>query len=137
LLTYDSLSKCRLNNNLHIRIKAIYIIKTGEKMKKKVDISRRNFLKSSLVVGGTGLALGMAGCAPKVADQAATAEAASAASAASSVANVDWMGVEPEISDVAETIESDVIVIGAGTGGQYVSASCLEKGLKVIVLDKN
>lgn len=49
-------------------------------MKKKVDISRRNFLKSSLVVGGTGLALGMAGCAPKVVDPSAPAEAAEAGS---------------------------------------------------------
>lgn len=53
-------------------------------MKNKVDISRRNFLKSSLVVGGTGLALGMVGCAPKVAGTdvpAAVAEAGGAASA--------------------------------------------------------
>ncbi len=42
-------------------------------MKKKVDISRRNFLKSTLVVGGSGLALGLTGCAPKVADPASTA----------------------------------------------------------------
>ena len=37
-------------------------------MKKKVDISRRDFLKGSLVVGGTGLTLGMVGCTPKVVD---------------------------------------------------------------------
>lgn len=102
-------------------------------MKKKVDISRRNFLKSSLVVGGTGLAMGVAGCAPKVADPSAPAEAASSAP----LVNVDWLGEEPEVADVVETIESDVIVIGAGTGGQYVAASCLEKGLKVVVLEKN
>ena len=35
-------------------------------MRKKIDVSRRDFLKGSLVVGGTGLALGIAGCAPKV-----------------------------------------------------------------------
>lgn len=52
-------------------------------MKKKVDISRRNFLKSSLVVGGTGIALGMAGCAPKVADPAAPAASGEAAIAES------------------------------------------------------
>ena len=39
-------------------------------MRKKIDVSRRDFLKGSLVVGGTGLALGMVGCAPKVAETA-------------------------------------------------------------------
>ncbi len=48
-------------------------------MKKKVDISRRDFLKSTLVVGGSGLALGLTGCAPKVADQVADPAANSAA----------------------------------------------------------
>ena len=57
-------------------------------MKKKIDISRRNFLKSSLVVGGTGLAMGMAGCAPKVAEPAAAGEPTTAAgSEATVVAN--------------------------------------------------
>lgn len=50
---------------------------------------------------------------------------------------MDWLGTEPEIKEIAETVETDVVVIGAGTGGQYVAASCLEKGLKVIVLEKN
>ncbi|MCE1255481.1 MAG: FAD-dependent oxidoreductase [Anaerolineae bacterium] len=101
-------------------------------MVKKVDISRRNFLKSALVVGGSGIAMGVAGCTPKVAATPAEGEAKPEASTAS----VDWLGAEPEIGKVDNTVESDVIIIGAGTGGQYVAASCLEKGLKVIVLEK-
>lgn len=58
-------------------------------MKNKVDISRRNFLKSSLVVGGTGLALGMVGCAPKVVgtDVPAAAVEAGEATSVAPVAN--------------------------------------------------
>lgn len=99
---------------------------------KKVDLSRRNFMKGAVVATGAGI---LAGCAPKVSgpDVAATQDAGEVAAAAP----VDWLGVEPTIDNIAETVESDVIVIGAGTGGQYIAASCLEKGLKVIVLEKN
>ncbi|MBP9040594.1 MAG: FAD-binding protein [Anaerolineaceae bacterium] len=97
---------------------------------KKVDLSRRNFMKGAVLATGAGI---LAGCAPKVAETAAPGETAPVTGATS----IDWLGTEPEISDIAETVESDVIVIGAGTGGQYVAASVLEKGLKVIVLEKN
>ena len=52
-------------------------------------------------------------------------------------ARTDWLGQEPIIDNIAETVESDVIVIGAGTGGVYAAASCLEKGLKVVIVEKN
>jgi fumarate reductase flavoprotein subunit len=95
-----------------------------------IDVSRRDFLKGSLIVGS---AMGIAGCAPKVGTP--TPEAAPAAEPTAGA--VDWLGEEPVIDNIAETVESDVIVIGAGTGGAYVAASCLEKGLKVIILEKN
>ena len=98
-------------------------------MRKKIDVSRRDFLKGSLVVGGTGLALGMAGCAPKVAE--------TPVPGAPTVVSADWLGTEPVIDTVAETVETDVVVIGGGTGGAYAAASCLEKGLKVVILEKN
>jgi hypothetical protein len=100
------------------------------KKKSMIDVSRRDFLKGSLIVGS---AMGIAGCAPKVGTP--TPEAAPASETPAGA--VDWLGEEPVIDNIAETVESDVIVIGAGTGGAYVAASCLEKGLKVIILEKN
>lgn len=94
---------------------------------KFVDLSRRNFMKGAAMAAGAGV---LAGCAPKVADSTEIPEAAA-------TGVVDWLGTEPEIKDIAETIETDVVVIGAGTGGAYAAASCLEKGLKVILLEKN
>lgn len=94
---------------------------------KLVDISRRNFMKGAALAAGAGV---LAGCAPKVADTSGNSGPVAAGA-------VDWLGSEPEIKEIAETVETDVVVIGAGTGGQYVAASCLEKGLKVIVLEKN
>jgi fumarate reductase flavoprotein subunit len=95
--------------------------------------SRRNFIKSSAAIGAGGVIVGLTGCAPKVATPAPAAAPAAAPATASAA---DWLGTEPKIDNVAETVESDVIVIGAGTGGAYAAASCLEKGLKVILLEK-
>ena len=97
-------------------------------MSKIVDQSRRNFMKGAALATGAGI---LAGCAPKVA-----APAPAATDAPAAAGPVDWLGVEPEIGDVAETVETDVVVIGAGTGGAYTAASCLEKGLQVVILEK-
>lgn len=99
---------------------------------KSNGLSRRDFLKGA-ATGAAGIAsIGiMGGCAPKVATPAPAGSEAAAATSA------DWLGEEPVIDTIAETVESDVIVIGGGTGGAYAAASCLEKGLKVIVLEKN
>ncbi len=94
---------------------------------KNVNSSRRNFMKGAAMAAGAGV---LAGCAPKVADPAGSQEPAA-------TGTVDWLGTEPVIDNIAETVESDVIVIGAGTGGAYVAASVVEKGLKVILLEKN
>lgn len=98
---------------------------------KKVDLSRRNFMKGAVVATGAGI---LAGCAPKVSgpEVSATQDAGEAAATP-----VDWLGVEPVIDNIAETVETDVVVVGGGTGGAYVAASCLEKGLKVVVLEKS
>lgn len=95
----------------------------------KFEWSRREFIKGAAIVAG---AAAVAGCSPKVVEKTAVAGASTAP-----VGNVDWLGKEPSVDNIAQTVESDVIVIGAGTGGAYVSASLLEKGIKVAILEKN
>lgn len=97
---------------------------------KKIDLNRREFLKGAAIVTGVGF---LAGCAPKSADEMpdTTAESIEAP-----VVSEDWLGEEPEVGTISETVESEVIVIGAGTGGAYVAASLLEKGVDVILLEK-
>lgn len=95
--------------------------------RKGFDVSRRDFMKGAALAAGAGV---LAGCAPKVADSNGSQEP-------TITSPLDWLGAEPVVNDITETVETDVVVIGAGTGGAYVAASCLEKGLKVILLEKN
>lgn len=94
----------------------------------KPGLTRRNFIKGAAYAAG---ASALASCAPRVVEATATPAADVAATSG------DWLGQEPVVDAIAETVESEVIVIGAGTGGAYVAASLLEKGVKVIVLEKN
>lgn len=60
-----------------------------------------------------------------------TAEEANAAPA-------DWLGTAPEIaeSEIAETIETDFLVVGAGNGGLASAAYATSKGYNVLVIEK-
>ena len=50
----------------------------------------------------------------------------------------DWLGTEPEIdeSKIAAEYETEILVIGCGTGGMFVAASAAEEGAKVIGIDR-
>ena len=50
----------------------------------------------------------------------------------------DWLGEAPEIaeSDIAETLETDFLVVGAGNGGLAAAAYASSKGYKVTVIEK-
>ena len=50
----------------------------------------------------------------------------------------DWLGTEPEIdeSEIKAVYETDILVIGCGTGGMFTMASAAEEGAKVIGIDR-
>lgn len=52
-------------------------------------------------------------------------------------ANSDWLGEAPEIADgdVKETIDTEVAVIGCGTGGWIATMTAAEEGAKVLVVE--
>jgi succinate dehydrogenase/fumarate reductase flavoprotein subunit len=95
-------------------------------------ISRRGFVTGLL---GTSMIAGigaLAGCSPKAAD-AAPAKAVDALPDGVPA----WLGVEPQIDNIAETIETEVLVCGAGTGGLFAACAAAEGGAKVIALEKS
>ncbi|GJN65357.1 FAD-binding protein [Faecalibacterium gallinarum] len=56
----------------------------------------------------------------------------------SSSAGSDWLGQEPEIaeSEITETRECEVLVVGAGSSGTFAAASAVEMGAKTILIEK-
>ena len=97
-------------------------------MKANKGLSRRAFLSLGATAAVAAGAAGLAGCAP-----AAAQSKTGAASAAS-----DWLGEEPEISEdkIVETIDTEVLVCGAGTSGLFAACSAAEEGAKVVCLEK-
>lgn len=53
-------------------------------------------------------------------------------------ANADWLGSAPEIAeaDIAETVDTEVLVVGCGTGGWIAAMTAAEEGAKVLVVEK-
>ena len=51
----------------------------------------------------------------------------------------DWLGEAPEIaeSDITETLDTEVLVVGCGTGGWITAMTAAEEGAKVLVVEKN
>ena len=90
------------------------------------EMNRRTFL--GLGVAAAAMAgAGLAGCAP-----------ASASSKEGATGSSDWLGEEPEIPEdkIIETIDTEVLVCGAGTSGLFAACSAAEEGAKVVCLEK-
>lgn len=100
---------------------------------KKSGISRRSFITGAAAAGALA-SLSLAGCAaPKAASE---KTAATSASTSSSSANADWLGSAPDISNISETKETDILIVGAGMSGIMAAATAADMGLKFIVTDK-
>lgn len=54
-------------------------------------------------------------------------------------ANTDWLGSAPEIaeSEIVETIETGVLVVGGGNAGLMTAARSAKAGAKVLVIEKS
>ncbi len=50
----------------------------------------------------------------------------------------DWLGSAPEIadSDITETLDTEVLIVGCGTGGWSAAMTAAETGAKVLVVEK-
>ena len=124
------------------------------KRRGRIELSRRSFLQGAGVLAAGAAGAGMlAGCSPKSEASGATADGGTAtggASAAGSAAptgnagktmgevlGAGWLGDEPDIpeSDIAETVEADIVVCGAGHAGTATARRAAELGAKVVVIE--
>lgn len=106
--------------------------------KQKRGITRRDFVKGS-AVAAVGLATGglLVGCDSKESDS--SKKSTDTPGGTSGEKKWSWETKPDPIpsSEIKKTVDTDVLVIGAGLAGTVAALSALEAGAKVTVIDKN
>ena len=112
----------------------------------ETSFSRRHFITGTLAASAAA-ALGLAGCAPQGTPTAATGGDEPAAGAAAGNAPAEsapasdvpaWLGEAPAITDAdcAETVDCEVLVIGAGCSGLVAANFAAMEGAKTLLIEK-
>lgn len=111
------------------------------------ELSRRSFIGAS-ALGAMGLfgSAALAGCAPAASEQRADAGASASTGtgtgtndgAANATGEPAWMMAPAPIADadIKGTVETEMLVIGAGFAGMSAALSAAENGVKVLVAEK-
>ena len=98
-------------------------------------LNRRQFLTSAVVGGAAVAATSMIGCAPAKPDEPSELSTTSSPNNDASILDKPWsfeIAPEPIADDtITQTIEADVIVVGAGTSGLCTAISAAEEGAHV------
>lgn len=96
-------------------------------------ISRRTFL------AGSGLAALTVGAGAALTGCAAQNKTASSSTAAKTVTPENWYGEAADISTFSftETIDTDILICGAGHGGLVAALAAAEAGAKTLVIEKS
>ena len=96
-------------------------------------VSRRSFLKGTAVAGAALAVAGVAGCAPAQTEQ--------GGDAAGAAQQTRWSFETPPDpiaeSDIKETVEADVVIVGAGIAGTLAALAAAVEGASVLVLQKS
>ncbi len=108
----------------------------------KSGISRRSFLTGAAAISAALAGAGLTGCAPKVVGVAGGAAGAAGSGNGQTMGfdgtgAMPWLGEAPTISDsdVAETLDADVVVVGLGCAGVPATRAAAEAGAKVIAIE--
>jgi fumarate reductase flavoprotein subunit len=107
-------------------------------MPENTGINRRSFLAGAAGFASVAVlgASQLAACAPQ-GEGATSSDAPKTAAGTGGAAN-DWLGSPPQIADaeVTETLEADVVVVGAGVAGCAAALAAAENGARVVILEK-
>ena len=97
------------------------------------EISRRSFLKGAAATAVSAAVMGITGAPVVLADEGK----ADAAEAQETWYDAKYFAKPDPITDIDETVETDVVVVGAGNGGLIAAASVVDLGAKLILVEKN
>lgn len=100
------------------------------------NLSRRDFLKGSGVVGVATAVGALAGCSPASQSDASATEATEALNASGQKWGFEFPPDPIDESLIQDGGSADVVVVGAGISGTFAAAAAAEEGASVIVLQK-
>lgn len=104
------------------------------------SISRRDFLKGAAASAVGFAAIGLTGCANSNGKSQNPGGPDSADSVTKTAVNAaEWYGKEPQIPDnkIVETVDTEILICGAGHSGMIAAVSAATEGAKVVVIEKN
>lgn len=110
-------------------------------MKKEKEFTRRDFMKGAAGVAAASAALGVLGACSSPADSTTAAQTAAETTTAAEempVSGYSWEKAPDPIpdSEIKETIEADIVIVGAGIAGVTAALRASELGAKVAVVEK-
>lgn len=107
-------------------------------MSNEKTFTRRSFLTGAAAATSLAAVGMLAGCAPERAASAAGEPSVLPASGDNAGAPA-WLGEPPAIADeeCVETVDVEVLVVGAGTSGYFCAASAAESGARTLLIEKN
>lgn len=100
-----------------------------------MDINRRSFLKGALATGAAAAAaVALPACSPAAES---SSSASSSASTSEGTTLHTWEVAPEPITDIAETKDYDVVVVGAGLAGLNAAEAAARNGAKTAVIERN
>ena len=104
------------------------------------ELTRRGFLTGAAATGALAAIGAVAGCAPANEKGNAEPQPSSSNEAAGSAEKGGWSWDTPPAavaeSDIAETVEADIVIVGAGISGVTAACRASELGATVAVVEK-
>lgn len=107
---------------------------------KTFELSRRGFI-GGMAGAGALAALGLAGCSTPASNATENEDSQAAAvestTPSTSSTSSDWLGSAPQIaeSDIIESKDTDLLIVGAGNGGMAAAAYAAEQGVDFLVAE--
>lgn len=100
-------------------------------------ITRRSFLTGAAAAAGIAATAGLTGCAPRQTN--GEGSGSQGKSSATTVGQKPgWLGEAPEIADgdIADTLDTELLIVGAGNGGMAAAALATDIGIDFIIAEK-